>query len=169
MGLLTPRLFGLAGAFAAGALVSGLMVGGFKDGEIYRLKAISAQQQADAEAAIRQRLEAATLRGDQLATQLTHTEATLNQKTLETSREIARLTTGRRCLDAAAVRLLNTRPGDGAGPVPAAAGAPDAEAAPAASDSDIAGWIVNAQGQYETCRARLTSLIDFVAGGRDER
>jgi hypothetical protein len=168
IGLLTPRLFGFAGAFAAGALVSGLMVDGFKDGEIYRLKATAAQQQADAEAAIRQRLEAATLRGDQLATQLTHTESTLKQKTLETSREIARLTTGRRCLDAAAVRLLNAQPGDSAVTLPAASDNADAEAAPAASDSDIAGWIVTAQGQYETCRARLASLIDFVAGEQHE-
>ena len=99
-----------------------------------------------------------------LSVRLAETQAATAAATLEKTREIPRVTTGRPCLGPAAVRLLN---GTGAAPVavvPAPAGPPAAEGGAAASDSDVAGWIAGAQGQYETCRARLGALIDFEEG-----
>lgn len=160
LNLLAPRLIGLFGAFLCGGLLAGYVVGGMKDADLYRLKADHAKAQAKAESEARQRLEEAMHRGDKLAGQLVVTESALNKKTLEVSREVARLTTGRKCLDAAAVRLLNN-PRNSGGPMPEAPVQPDAEDGAFASDSDVAGWIANAQGQYETCRARLGSLIDY--------
>lgn len=160
LNLLTPRLIGLFGAFLCGCLLAGYVVGGMKDADLYRLKSDHAKAQAKAESEARQRLEEAMHRGDKLAGQLVVTESALNKKTLEVSREVARLTTGRNCLDGAAVRLLNS-PRDSGGTVPEAPIQSDAEDGAFASDSDVAGWIANAQGQYETCRARLGSLIDY--------
>jgi len=113
------------------------------------------------------RLEDANRRGNELSARLDVTESALAQKTLEVSHAVARFTTGRPCLDGRAVRLLNQPTPDtpGAGPVPEAASAPDAADAATASDTDVAGWIAQAQHQYETCRARLDALIDFEEKG----
>jgi electron transfer flavoprotein alpha subunit len=154
------RLIALLAAFFSGLLLSAFVVNDIKNADIAALKAAHAQQQAAAEAAARQRLEEATARGDDLAARLAKTETALNQKTLEVSREIARVTTGRPCLGAAAVRLLNN-PRDDIVAVPQTASQPDAEDGAVATDTDIANWIANAQGQYETCRARLGALIDW--------
>lgn len=154
------RLITLIGAFLSGLVLAGFVVASIKNADIASLKADHAKQQAAAEAAARQRLEAAIARGDSLSTHLAQTESALNKKTLEFSREIARLTTGRPCLGAAAVRLLNSAH-DAAGSVSQTSGQPDAEDGSIATDTDIAEWVVNAQGQYEICRARLGALIDW--------
>lgn len=157
---MNPRLIALLGAFLSGLLLAGLVVASIKNADIANLKADHAKQQAAAAAAARQRLEAAVARGDSLSARLAQTESALNKKTLEVSREIARVTAGRPCLGAAAVRLLNSSHDDAAA-VPQAPGQPDAEDGAVATDTDIAGWIANAQGQYETCRARLGALINW--------
>lgn len=131
--------------------------------KVSRLESAHAQQQAAAETAARQRLESAQALGDRLSARLSVTESAFNKKTLEVSREAARRTTGRPCLDGRVVGLLN-RPAPDAGPVPQAAAAPDAADGAVATDTDVAGWIGNAQGQYATCRARLGALIDFEEG-----
>lgn len=100
-------------------------------------------------------------RGNELSAQLAQTETRIQTQTAERIKHVPQVTTGRRCLEPAAVGLLNgsTAPG-----LPAAAGQPAATdaAAPAASDTDVAGWIAAASGQYETCAARLNGLIDYV-------
>jgi len=131
--------------------------------KVSRLESTHAKQQAAAETAARQRLESAQAQGDRLSARLSDTESALNKKTLEVSREVARLTTGRPCLDGRVVGLLN-RPAPNAGPLPQAAVAPDAADGTVATDTDVAGWIGNAKGQYATCRARLAALIDFEEG-----
>lgn len=159
---MNPRLIALLGAFLTGLLLAGFVVGSLKDADIANLKATHAKNQAATAEAARLRLEEAVARGDSLAARLAQTESALNKKTLEVSREIARVTAGRPCLGAGAVRLLNNprQPGDVA-TVPQASGQPDAEDGAVATDTDVAGWIANAQGQYETCRARLGALIDW--------
>ncbi len=159
---MTPRLIALLGAFLAGLLLAGFLVGSLKDADIAKLKTANANNQAAAAEAARLRLEEAVARGDSLAARLAQTESALNKKTLEVSREIARVTAGRPCLGAGAVRLLNNprHPGDVA-TVPQASGQPDAEDGAVATDTDVAGWIANAQGQFGTCRARLGALIDW--------
>ncbi|WFP51395.1 hypothetical protein PL263_05040 [Methylomonas sp. EFPC3] len=104
-------------------------------------------------------------RGDALSNRLAHTESDLILRTLEVTRAVSKVTTGRACLGDAAVRLLNGAPRT----VPQAAGASVAESAAIATDTDVAGWIGNAQGQYETCRARLGALIDYEEGRPDDR
>jgi len=155
---MNPRLIALLGTFLSGLLLAGFVVDSIKEAGIAHLKADYAKQQAVAEAEARIRLEAAVARGNTLSSRLAQTESTLNKKTLEVSREIARLTTGRPCLGAAAVSLLN------GGPAPKlsqASGQPVAEDGAVATDTDIAWWIAGTQGQYETCRARLGALIDW--------
>lgn len=149
-------------AAAVGAAAGGSVVSNHYRAEIADLRATQARDQAAAAEAARQRLRAAQARGDQLSAALTRTEATLEQRSQEASREIARRTTGRPCLNAATVRLLNRpdSPADPA-PVPEAARTPAAEGGAAATDTDIAGWIDQAQRRHETCRARLGALIDW--------
>lgn len=107
-------------------------------------------------------------RGDALSNRLAQTESDLNLRTLEVARAVSKVTTGRACLGDAAVRLLNGAPRDDP-TVPQAAGASVAENAAVATDTDVAGWIGNAKGQYETCRARLGTLIDYEKGRPDDR
>ncbi|MDT4329797.1 hypothetical protein RPD76_07735 [Methylomonas sp. MV1] len=136
--------------------------------EIAQLKADQAQALAAAETLYRERQAAEQQRGDALSAQLAQTETELNQRTLEVTRAVSKVTTGRACLGDAAVRVLNGAPRDDP-TVPEAAGASTAESAAIATDTDVAGWIGNAQYQYETCRARLGALIDFETGRPDDR
>ena len=120
---------------------------------------LQASQAADAQLA---RLTAASARGDALAARLAAAQAAQHTQAQEYAREIKRLTTGRPCLNAGTVRLLNDAPAQaGAVSLSAPAGLSAAEAAAAASDTDVAGWIDGAQRQYDVCRRRLDALIDW--------
>lgn len=108
------------------------------------------------------RLQKAQARGDALEERLAAEEASRQTQAQEHAREIKRLTTGRPCLNAGTVRLLNESAGrPGAASMPAPAGGTAAADAPAASDTDVAGWIDNARRQYDACRGRLDALIDW--------
>ncbi|HJU70368.1 MAG TPA: hypothetical protein VJ603_00825 [Paucimonas sp.] len=108
------------------------------------------------------RLQEAQARGDALVDRLAAEEASRQTQAQEHAREIKRLTTGRPCLNAGTVRLLN-EPAIGfrASTLPASAGGTAAADAAAASDTDVAGWIDNARHQYDACRSRLDALIDW--------
>lgn len=162
--------FGLATAFLAGAKL------GYNAGqaELAKLKAAHEKAQADTIEKALFRLRAAQARGDFLEEQLAKSERARETQREEHAREIKRLTTGRPCLNAGTVRLLN-QSGSGIQPVPVpapAGGAPAADGAAApdpfepeeaevATDTDVALWIDGAKGQYETCRSRLQALIDW--------
>jgi len=150
-----------AAAFVVGLTAGAVPVKWFYQAQIARTEAKHAQAQASAERQARERLQAVQERGDTLTALLNETEAALATQTQEVSREIARRTTGRSCLDADLVRLLNQSADSGSGAVPPPPGQPAAEDGAAATDTDIAGWIAVAQNQYETCRGRLGALIDF--------
>lgn len=107
-----------------------------------------------------QRVLNANERADFLTSRLQRQGAQLDQLTKDKTDAIRRLTTGRACLSADAVRVLNsTTPGAADVPTPAAGAA--ATGADVASDSDVAAWISTAQQQHEQCRQRLDALIDF--------
>lgn len=124
------------------------------------------------------KLAAANVRGDELTLQLAERENALNTLEQEKNNEIARLVTGRRCLDAAVVGVLNReRAGQPARAVPqaaggavradgdTAAGADDGSKAERyATDADVAGWIGTCQTRYDACRGRLDAIRRFYAG-----
>lgn len=122
------------------------------------------------------KLAAANVRGDELTLQLAERESALNTLEQEKNNEIARLVTGRRCLDAAVVGVLNRDRAGGSstrvvsqaagGAVradgPAAARADDRpEAERYATDADVAGWIGTCQTRYDACRGRLDAIRRF--------
>lgn len=123
----------------------------------------SAARQLETERAASARYQAEVARGNLLSARLSQAETAVQTKTVERIKYVPQVTSGRRCLDPDAVRLLN---GAGYPKLSQAARQPDAEspAAPAASDTDVAGWIASAHGQYETCAARLNGLIDYEEG-----
>ncbi len=162
---------------AAAIFFAGWAVEGWrKSAEISRLETAHANavtKEATKNAAV---LEEAQARGDQLALSLAARESTLTIFAEEKNREIAKLTSGRRCLDADAVRVLNTPNGAGrvgglASPATGVVLRTDAAiAAPAddgtfASDTDVAGWIGLCQRSYDTCRGRLDAIADFYNKG----
>jgi hypothetical protein len=112
-------------------------------------------------------LQQAQARGDRLEIRLAEEEETRQIQEKFHAEEIKRLTRGRRCLDAPAVRLLNAAPGLPAGPLrlPAPAGRPADRDAAAATDTDVALWAGNARKQYDACRSRLAALIDWHGPG----
>ncbi len=150
--------------FFMGAAGAAALVSAHKNAEIETLKRTHAEAEAAAAAAALERLQQAQARGDELAQQLAAAETTLQTQAEEASREIARLTTGRRCLDGAVVRLLNASQGIRLGTVPPAAGQPAAADGAAASDTDVAQWARVCRTGYDTCRARLDALIGYHEG-----
>ena len=135
---------------------------------IATLKADQATQERQAAQAALDRLQKAQARGDALQERLAAEETNRQTQAQEHAREIKRLTTGRPCLNAGTVRLLNEPTGrSGAATVPPTASGTTAADAPASSDTDVAGWIDNAQRQYDTCRSRLDALIDWHQGDSD--
>lgn len=153
-----------AAAFGVGLAAGAVPVKWYYQAQIGDLTTTHAKEQASAERQARQRLQAAQTRGDALTTRLALTESALATKTLEVSHALQKVTTGRPCLGLAAVRLLNGAPEDQPGAMPPAAGQPAAADAAVATDTDVAGWINTARGQYDTCRGRLDALIDFETG-----
>lgn len=129
---------------------------------IATLKADQAVKERQAAQAALDRLQQAQARGDALQARLAAEEANRQTQAQENAREIKRLTTGRPCLNAGTVRLLN-EPAIGlrASTLPTPASGTIAADAAAASDTDVAGWIDAARRQYDACRDRLGALIDW--------
>lgn len=119
-------------------------------------------------------MHAAQQRGNALSAGLLAAESEIQTMKEQRDEALVRATTGRRCLDAGALRVLDdARQPKTPAPVPVATGgaaAPGATTAaglsPAgggewASDTDVARWANHAQLAYDTCRARLDALIDW--------
>lgn len=133
--------------------------------DLKELKAEQATRERNTAAAALARLQEAQARGDALETRLAEAETIRQTQAQEHAREIKRLTTGRPCLNAGTVRLLN-EPAIGlrASTLPTSTGGPVAADAPASSDTDVAGWIDAARRQYDACRDRLGALIAWHTG-----
>ena len=106
---------------------------------------------------------AANERADTLAASLAATEINLEKLNQEKADAVRSLTAGRRCLDSAAVRVLNERlPAHiNGGAVSEAAGKFVSTDAAFASDTDLGEWIAHAWRQYDPCRDRLGAIADF--------
>lgn len=163
--------------FSVGAACGAQLVAWGKNAELSNLLRTHAQVTAKAEREARTALQQAQEHGDELTQQLHNANraAVRIQETIDD--QIRQATTGRVCLDGAALRLLDRAPGIAADDVPASAsGAARAhaqDAAPAAAlvgsedlavaatDTDVALWSRAAAGQYAECVRRLDALIDW--------
>lgn len=106
------------------------------------------------------RLNDEIARGDKLTQKLAAAEGRIVVRTVEVIKHVPKVTTGRLCLDAAAVELLqpgDTRLGNETSRAPVAEDAPDL----AATDRDVAFWIATANQQYETCAGRVNGLVEW--------
>lgn len=143
-------------AFAGGCWLGGALAGA----EAARLQTAWAEERAslaDARAAAAARALDFERAGNELAARLAATETARLTAAAETQNALKKATTGRACLTADAVRLLNA-PAAASAPVPAPARrAPPADAG-IATDYDIARWASNARAQYDNCRARLDAI-----------
>lgn len=171
--LITTRLNALLAALALAALaaltagITGYSLGhgiakANGDAALADLQRTQATRETQAAEAALARFQKAQARGDVLEARLAAETSSRQTQAQEHAREIKRLTTGRPCLNAGTVRLLN-EPALGlrASTLPGSTGGPAAADAPAASDTDVADWIDNAHRQYDTCRSRLDALIDW--------
>jgi Zn-dependent M28 family amino/carboxypeptidase len=160
------------------ALLIGSMLGWFFSGLYYEaqighfetqiatLHKDHAIDQAAAAANALSRLQAAQKKGDELTRKLADADAKRQRLAKEKDREIKRLSTGRACLGAGLVGLLNDR-NQGSGirhPLPAPSGlAVDANRA-AASDTDLALWARDARDRHDACRERIDALRQWHEG-----
>lgn len=158
-----------AGIVALALLLSGAgLMANIKNTEIAQLKEAFAKKERDAATAAVDRLAKANERADRLEAALIASESVRSQTSKEKDREIRRLTTGRACLGAGVVSLLNHSGHAGAGTVPqATASALSADAA-FATDTDVGTWINDARSAYDTCRDRLQAIADYFAGESKE-
>ncbi|MDO9163565.1 MAG: hypothetical protein Q8N35_13165 [Methylococcaceae bacterium] len=158
----------LCGALLGGGF-SWLVSGWINSVQIAAIKTEQAKDAAIASQLSLDRLSATQAKADALSAQLAKTEFQLNQTTLEKSDAIKKITPGRACLNSATVGLLNRARETTTTAVPEPPGTLAAESTDIATDTDVAGWIVATQGTYETCRARLNTLIDFEATQDDRK
>lgn len=135
--------------------------------EILQMQVQAANEQAEIAKDQADKLRAAQSLADVLSNSLANAEAQNNATTLEKTREIPRYATGATCFSADLTRLLNTPNIDLAAENQTTSGTAAESATAAATegealtDTDLAEWIANTQGLYETCRHRLGALIDF--------
>lgn len=118
------------------------------------------------------KLQRAQATGDAASTRLAAVLAANSQLTQEKKHALKAATDGRACLSERALRLLNGAPGltvaAPAAGVPAPAGQPAAAGGASAThphvatDSDIAGWALDAGRQHEACRSQLAELIGWI-------
>lgn len=131
-------------------------------------------KQGKQERAAREQLQAAQAKGDALSQKLLLLTGEIDQLKEEAHHAITTATTGRTCLDSAALRVLQRAPGITVVPQatssPAAAGdAPGSAAGDSAAaidssistDTQVATWAVDAGAAFEVCRTRLDALIDW--------
>ncbi len=149
--------------FAAGWAVNGWRLGQ----EIEQIKLGHQADMTKFAVAATDRLKAALVRGDKLQLQLAEEEQHRLEITREKDREIRNLTTGRRCLDAAAVRLLNAADSSTTGSVPEASGGAVRPDARFATDTDVGLWINQCRQSYDTCRGHLRAIGEFYEGADD--
>ena len=105
-------------------------------------------------------LQAAQVRGDTLSRDLLAREALINRISKEKRDALSRLTTGRPCLSADAVGVLNDQASAGAG-MPQSTGSSASTDGGFATDADVGQWAAAAIAAHDTCRKRLDALIDW--------
>jgi hypothetical protein len=112
------------------------------------------------------RLMSAHARSDTLTRQLSTARLAAAQDRKERNRAIAQLTDAGVCLREPALRVLDGAPGIRVDLPDAGSGAAGADAGRVATNSDIAGWALDAGSQYAECARRLTALINWHQQGK---
>lgn len=152
----------IVAVFAALIFFAGWAVEGWrKDAEIDRLHAAYSDERARAASEAAADLKAAVTRSNELAARASAAESARDLALEETRDALRKVTTGRPCLNAAAVRLLNESAGFKAADLPATPGQPAGADAAFATDTDIALWAAHARRSYDTCRGRVDALREF--------
>ena len=143
------------------AAVAALFGSGVYSGHHWATTKYNAARAIAADLAV-QRIRSEMQRADALAAQLSAAESRIVTKTVEVIRHVPTVTTGRLCLGADAVGLL--QPGAHWGPYqPAGEPAGQGSAHAAASDRDVAYWAAEANRLYATCAERMNALADWHA------
>ena len=146
--------------FGAGWAVNGWRLGA----EIERIKGEHTAQVARNALLASGRLVQARLRNEAIAAELAEDRINRARITQEKNDEIKRLATGRRCLDAAVVSVLNRPDSAGTGPVPAPGPEPVPGTARFATDADVGLWANACADAYKACRADRRGIRKFYEG-----
>ncbi len=167
-----PALDGLkslvVAALAALIFGAGWAINGWRlHGQIAEIESRHTREAAQQAAAALDRLQAAQARGDRLSRQVALAETARTLATQEKTDALRRLTAGRRCLDADAVRMLNDATGLKPRGVSDTAWRPVGADAAFATDTDVGLWIGEARRAYDTCRGRLAAIADFYVPTED--
>lgn len=131
--------------------------------EISHMETAAANKEKEVAEANTKALADAQAKSDDAIARLAVSERVRTQQYVENEREIKRLTTGRPCLSAGVVSLLNRPHGVSDSQREAVKGAADADAG-SATDTDVAEWIDTAQLYYGRCQDRVNALIRFYEG-----
>lgn len=127
--------------------------------EISSIAADTAKREKDIAEANVEALTGAAARSDKAIADLAKSEQLRQQQSQEHQREIKRLTTGRACLSAELVGVLNAKAvSNGQRPAIQSTSAADAGSA---TDTDVANWIDTARIYYGRCQDRVNALINF--------
>lgn len=152
----------------AGAWVSGLYHGRVIAGHERQI----AQLERDTAAAGMRAAEAASValyeaqeRGDALTRDLSAARRAAATLKKERDDALAHATTGRVCLDAGALGVLDGAPGIHVDLPAPAGGAAGADAGIVATDADVGRWALAAGEHYAECRRRHQALIDWHTRG----
>jgi hypothetical protein len=142
--------------------------------EVAQIRAEIARREAVAAEENRRRAEAASRAADAALAEKDRRLLELDATNRRLRHDIQTATTGRPCLSADARGLLQQSPAFGLklpAPTGSALAAPAAPAADSgdSTDTDIAGWILDAAALFEQCRARIDAFRqwdDEVSRGR---
>lgn len=148
------------------ALLLGLAIGSCGGWTLGRAR-LQTEQEQQAEQAAEQAanaLAAAQVRGEALSQALSARQDRIDQLTKEKRDAVTPVTTGRACLEPAALRVLDGAAGLQVARLPEAPGSPVAADAAIATDTDVARWALDAGARHEQCRARLDALIAWHQG-----
>lgn len=127
------------------------------------LRASAAENQRLAARAASKRLQDAQDLGDALTQQLAVRDRQINTLIKERRDALRKVTSGRACLGTDALRVLDGAPGLRVANLPETTNSAADSDGRAATDSDLAGWALEAGASYERCRSRLSALIDWHA------
>lgn len=146
-------------AIAAALFLVGLGIGVKWEQGVQARAELAAEQARESDAVLQRKFS------DQVAGQHAAEIATITNKLGAAHEKIAQLS-GRQCLDAGTVGVLNAIGGD---PVPTAAVNPDSAPAAAATDQDVGEAIATCRAQYATVSDQLNKILDIEAQRQNGR
>lgn len=165
---MSPAMLLVIGAVLCAFGLGWLLASSAGDARVSALREqMSRSQAAQAEHASRTLLDAHA-RGDALTGQLFAATRAAARLRKERDDALQLATTGRVCLDADSLRVLDGAPGLAVA-LPTAPGGATAADGAVATDTDIARWALDAGEQYEECRQRLDTLIDWHQPGEAQQ